>query len=100
MQTSVIHQPPKPVDPKAESVVEIKDLYKSFGSNHVLRGFNLNLKKGENLVVLGKSGSGKSVLIKCMVGLLTVYSWTYFANSMMQVLCRSNVFRFGQSRCC
>jgi phospholipid/cholesterol/gamma-HCH transport system ATP-binding protein len=71
MQTNVIHQPPKPVDPKAESVVEIKDLYKSFGSNHVLRGFNLNLKKGENLVVLGKSGSGKSVLIKCMVGLLT-----------------------------
>ncbi len=71
METNVIHQLPKPVDPKAESVVEIKDLYKSFGSNHVLRGFNLNLKKGENLVVLGKSGSGKSVLIKCMVGLLT-----------------------------
>ena len=71
METNVIHQLPKPVDPKAEYVVEIKDLYKSFGSNHVLRGFNLNLKKGENLVVLGKSGSGKSVLIKCMVGLLT-----------------------------
>ena len=71
METIVIHQLPKPVDPKAESVVEIKELYKSFGSNHVLRGFNLNLKKGENLVVLGKSGSGKSVLIKCMVGLLT-----------------------------
>ncbi|MBK7682900.1 MAG: ABC transporter ATP-binding protein [Bacteroidia bacterium] len=71
METNVIHQLPKPVDPKAATVVEIKDLYKSFGSNHVLRGFNLNLKKGENLVVLGKSGSGKSVLIKCMVGLLT-----------------------------
>lgn len=71
METNVIHQLPKPVDPKAESVVEIKDLYKSFGTNNVLRGFNLNLKKGENLVVLGKSGSGKSVLIKCMVGLLT-----------------------------
>ncbi len=71
METNVIHQLPKPVDPKAETVVEIKDLYKSFGSNHVLRGFNLNLKKGENLVVLGKSGSGKSVLIKCTVGLLT-----------------------------
>jgi phospholipid/cholesterol/gamma-HCH transport system ATP-binding protein len=71
METNVIHQLPKPVDPKAEPVVEIKDLYKSFGSNHVLRGFNLNLKKGENLVVLGKSGSGKSVLIKCMVGLLS-----------------------------
>jgi len=50
--------------------VAIKDLYKSFGDNHVLKGFNLNLRKGENLVVLGKSGSGKSVLIKCMVGLL------------------------------
>jgi phospholipid/cholesterol/gamma-HCH transport system ATP-binding protein len=71
METNVIHQLPKPVDPKAATVVEIRDLYKSFGSNHVLRGFNLNLKKGENLVVLGKSGSGKSVLIKCMVGLLT-----------------------------
>lgn len=51
-------------------VVEIKDLVKSFGDNHVLKGVDLNLYKGENLVVLGKSGSGKSVLIKLMVGLL------------------------------
>jgi phospholipid/cholesterol/gamma-HCH transport system ATP-binding protein len=43
---------------------------KSFGDNHVLKGFDLDLNKGETLVVLGKSGSGKSVLIKCMVGLL------------------------------
>ncbi|MBK9637779.1 MAG: ATP-binding cassette domain-containing protein [Bacteroidetes bacterium] len=71
METILTHHHPKPVDPNATSVVEIKDLYKSFGSNDVLRGFNLNLKKGENLVVLGKSGSGKSVLIKCMVGLLS-----------------------------
>ena len=53
-----------------EKVITVDNLYKSFGDNDVLKGFNLDLKKGENLVVLGKSGSGKSVLIKCMVGLL------------------------------
>lgn len=45
-------------------------MYKSFGSNQVLADFNLELQKGENLVVLGKSGSGKSVLIKCVIGLI------------------------------
>lgn len=70
METKTIHHFPKSVDPNALDIVAIKDLYKSFGDNHVLKGFNLNLRKGENLVVLGKSGSGKSVLIKCMVGLL------------------------------
>ncbi|MCH6201585.1 ATP-binding cassette domain-containing protein [Aquiflexum sp. LQ15W] len=53
-----------------EKVVEIRGLIKSFGENHVLRNVDLDLYKGENLVVLGKSGSGKSVLIKIMVGLL------------------------------
>ncbi len=52
------------------AVLEIKHLYKSFGGNHVLNDFNLNLLKGQNIVVLGKSGSGKSVLIKCIIGLL------------------------------
>ena len=47
-------------------VISIKDLYKSFGSNHVLRGVDLELHKGENIVVLGRSGTGKSVLIKIM----------------------------------
>ena len=51
-------------------VLEIKDLYKSFGNNHVLNGFNMQLHQGENLVVMGKSGSGKSVMIKCLVGLM------------------------------
>lgn len=51
-------------------VLEVKGLSKSFGDNHVLNNFNLSLYKGENLVVLGKSGSGKSVLIKCMIGLM------------------------------
>jgi phospholipid/cholesterol/gamma-HCH transport system ATP-binding protein len=49
--------------------VEIKHLRKSFGNKVVLKDINLNLAKGENLVILGKSGSGKSVLIKCIVGL-------------------------------
>ena len=51
-------------------VLEIRHLYKSFGNNHVLLDFNLEIKKGESVVVLGKSGSGKSVLIKCIIGLL------------------------------
>ncbi len=51
-------------------VVEIEHLKKTFGSNCVLKDINLKIKKGENLVVLGKSGSGKSVLIKCLVGLI------------------------------
>ncbi|GMN11716.1 ABC transporter ATP-binding protein [Croceitalea sp. MTPC9] len=51
-------------------VIKIQDLFKSFGENHVLNGFNMTLHKGENLVVMGKSGSGKSVMIKCLVGLM------------------------------
>ena len=51
-------------------ILEIKDLRKNFGDNKVLNGFNLKLFEGENLVIMGKSGSGKSVMIKCLVGLL------------------------------
>ena len=51
-------------------VLSVCHLYKSFGENKVLIDFNLTLNKGENVVVLGKSGSGKSVLIKCIIGLL------------------------------
>ncbi|MES2559452.1 MAG: ATP-binding cassette domain-containing protein [Bacteroidota bacterium] len=51
-------------------VIRIADLEKSFGNNDVLKGLSIDLNKGENLVVLGKSGSGKSVLIKCLVGLI------------------------------
>ena len=51
-------------------VLSISHLYKSFAENKVLNDFNLELNSGENVVVLGKSGSGKSVLIKCIIGLL------------------------------
>ncbi|WP_342085837.1 ABC transporter ATP-binding protein [Dyadobacter sp. OTU695] len=53
-----------------EPVIEVRDLYKSFGDLHVLQGVDLTVTKGENMVVLGRSGTGKSVLIKIMVGLL------------------------------
>lgn len=53
-------------------VIAIKGLFKSFGKdNHILKGVDLIVNKGENLVVLGKSGSGKSITIKCVVGLVT-----------------------------
>ena len=55
---------------KDESVISIKGLYKSFDELDVLKGVDLNVFKGENIAVLGKSGSGKSVLIKIIVGLL------------------------------
>ena len=54
----------------AERVLEIRDLRKQFGDNKVLNGFNMDLYQGENLVVMGRSGSGKSVMIKCVVGLM------------------------------
>lgn len=50
-------------------IIVIKDLHKAFGTNKVLDGFNLVLNEGENLVVMGKSGSGKSIMIKCLIGL-------------------------------
>jgi phospholipid/cholesterol/gamma-HCH transport system ATP-binding protein len=54
----------------ASPVIEVTNLSKSFGDNHVLRDFSLVLKPGENLAILGKSGSGKSVLIKCIINLV------------------------------
>jgi phospholipid/cholesterol/gamma-HCH transport system ATP-binding protein len=55
---------------KTQQIIAIKNLHKSFGTNAVLKGINLKLNKGENLVILGRSGSGKSVTIKCIVGLV------------------------------
>jgi len=51
-------------------MLEIHDLKKHFGENKVLNGFDMQLKEGENLVIMGKSGSGKSVMVKCLMGLM------------------------------
>lgn len=55
---------------ETQPIIVIKNLHKSFGKNKVLKGINLTVNKGEDLVVLGRSGSGKSVTIKCLVGLV------------------------------
>jgi len=61
---------------RGEPIIIIKGVCKSFKDHDVLRGVDMYVYKGENLVILGKSGSGKSVLIKCMVGLETPDSGT------------------------
>jgi phospholipid/cholesterol/gamma-HCH transport system ATP-binding protein len=61
---------------ETEVVISIRNLTKAFGSNYVLRGVNLDVHKGENVVVLGRSGAGKSVLIKIIAGLLKQDSGT------------------------
>jgi phospholipid/cholesterol/gamma-HCH transport system ATP-binding protein len=53
-----------------EPVIRVINLHKSFDENQVLRGISFNLSKGQNLVILGRSGTGKSVLIKCVVRLM------------------------------
>jgi phospholipid/cholesterol/gamma-HCH transport system ATP-binding protein len=60
----------KTIEKLNNNALKINGLYKSFGDNQVLNDFNLELKHGECVVVLGKSGAGKSVLIKCIIGLL------------------------------
>ena len=55
----------------ADPVIQVEGLYKSFGSNHVLRGIDLTFEKGTTTVILGGSGSGKSVLMKHLIGLLS-----------------------------
>jgi phospholipid/cholesterol/gamma-HCH transport system ATP-binding protein len=56
-------------DISSEKVIKIENLYKSFGDFHLFKGLSTYLKRGENLAVMGKSGTGKSVLAKCIVGL-------------------------------
>ena len=54
------------------TIIDISGVHKSFGTNQVLRGMDLRIEKGESLVVAGRSGCGKSVLIKCILGLIGI----------------------------
>ncbi|MBN2712729.1 MAG: ABC transporter ATP-binding protein [Planctomycetes bacterium] len=60
------------------NIIEMKDVYKSFGTLHVLRGISLEVKKGETLVIIGQSGTGKSVTLRLMIGLLVQDSGDVF----------------------
>lgn len=75
LQTDTIEKVPTRTT-SHETVIEIKNLRKAFGKQEVLKNISLKLYEGENLVVLGKSGSGKSVLIQCIVRLLNSDSGT------------------------
>jgi phospholipid/cholesterol/gamma-HCH transport system ATP-binding protein len=57
-------------NPAGTPKIEVRDLHKSFGSKHVIRGLNLTISAGESLAVIGGSGTGKSVLIKNIIGLM------------------------------
>lgn len=57
-----------------ENIIEVRNLYKGFGGMQVLEDLSFELRRGENLVILGKSGTGKSVTIKCIVRLLNADS--------------------------
>ena len=70
MKTKVAASETDPKKAQPKQIIVIKNLCKSFGDNVILNDFNLSIEKGKNVVVLGKSGSGKSVLIKCIIGLL------------------------------
>jgi phospholipid/cholesterol/gamma-HCH transport system ATP-binding protein len=61
-------------------MIEIKNIYKSFGGNQVLRGADLTINKGETMVILGRSGCGKSVMLKLIMGLLRPDSGQIFVN--------------------
>ena len=61
-------------------MIETRDLTKSFGSKQVLRGVSLKVEEGETLVVLGRSGCGKSVILKHMIGLMTPDSGEVFVD--------------------
>lgn len=61
-------------------MIELQNVHKSFGSNHVLRGVDVSVNKGKSLVIIGGSGTGKSVTIKCILGLVTPDQGKIFVN--------------------
>ncbi len=63
-------------------ILELRELEKSFGNKHVLRGVNASVKQGESLVIIGGSGTGKSVSIKCALVLLQQSKCTFDAHRL------------------
>ena len=63
-------------------MIEVTDLHKSFDQNHVLRGVNLKVNNGKSMVIIGASGQGKSVILKCLLGLTKPNSGTILLNGI------------------
>lgn len=77
-------------------MIEIENLHKSFGSKTVLRGVSLRVERGESLVVIGGSGTGKSVLLKCILGLVAPDSGSIRVNGAPVIEAREEFLsRFG-----
>ncbi len=61
---------PSPYPGETGSKIQLNDIYKSFGRNHVLKGINLSIYEGESAAIIGESGGGKSIMVRIMLGLL------------------------------
>ena len=82
---------------KNSNMIEFKQVFKSFGNNKVLQGLNLSIRQGETLVVLGRSGCGKSVMLKILLGLLPAdLGQVYVDNTEITELAESSLFSIRQ----
>jgi phospholipid/cholesterol/gamma-HCH transport system ATP-binding protein len=79
-------------------MIEIKNLHKSFGSRNVLNGLTFNVRDGENLVVIGLSGTGKSILLKNMVGLIKPTSGSIIVDGIDITKCSLSQLRETQKK--
>ena len=76
-------------------MIEIENLYKKFQNNEVLKDLNIKIEKGESAVIIGRSGTGKSVLLKCLLGLLRPDSGTI---KIEKKEIYSNKFNYNQNK--
>ena len=72
-------------------MIDISDVYKSFGQNHVLKGVNLKVHDGKSMVIIGASGQGKSVILKCLLGLTKPDSGKILLNGIDPSSAQKNV---------
>ena len=72
-------------------MIDVSDVYKSFGQNHVLKGMNLKVHDGKSMVIIGASGQGKSVILKCLLGLTKPNSGKILLNGVDPSSAKKNI---------
>lgn len=82
-----------------DNKIQVKSLYKSFGANNVLNGIDLSIPKGKSLVILGGSGTGKSVLIKAIIGLIMPDSGSILIDNVETIGCSKAYRRKIMEKC-